>query len=852
MIGSKLAHYDITGHLGSGGMGDVYQATDSKLGRSVAIKVLSEAFARDTDRVMRFEREARVLAALNHPNIAAIYGLEQVDRGKFLVMELVEGETLAERIKRGPIPVAESLGIAKQIAEALEEAHEKGIIHRDLKPANIKVTSDGKVKVLDFGLAKAYEADASNANLSNSPTIASIAGTNVGVIMGTAAYMSPEQAKGRPVDRRTDIFAFGCILYEMLTGRRAFDGEDVSDILSAVLRMEPDLRLIPADVPPPVRNLLRLCLEKSAKNRRADATDVRLDIEEALKPAEPAAVGAHVPRSSVLPWILVAVLTLLVVALALTAWRYIQLPRDTTVRRFSVGAPYMPNTNQVAVSPDGRLVTYLAVGADGITPLLWIRPIDSITARSLAGTELATGTTGAQAALHPFWSPDSRFIGFFSPAERKLKKIDVRGGAPQTICEMAAGYGGGTWSDSGTIVFSDGATLYRVPAGGGTPIRILELDVSKQETAHRFPFFLSNSDQFLFSAWSTDESKRAIYLGSLDGTKPTHLLAAASMPAFAPPGYLLYQREGTLMAQVFNVGSRRLEGDAVPIAENLGFNAGNGRSSFTVSREGTLAYTAGGGPTRSQLHWYDRSGKEARVVGSPDTYQQVRLSPNEKVVVYQRWDIDSGSTAIWTLDLTSGITSKFFSIPGNVNDPVWSPDSRQVAFRLPKGIVVKDLGGTVERLLFASDQGLNLEDWSSDGQWLVFRNRRSINALPLLGDLKPNRLFESSFVQDEVRRQVSNSGGSQPRWRKDGRELFYLSTDAKLMSVAIGPGPVVESGPPKVLFQTKIVFNQGVDQFDATADGKRFLLLEAFDRPQEVRTPITVVLNWIDDIKRVK
>ena len=450
MIGTKLAHYEITSHLGSGGMGDVYQATDSKLGRSVAIKFLPEAFSHDSERVARFEREARVLASLNHSNIAAIHGLEESGERKFLVMELVDGETLAERIKRGPIPVDESLNIAKSICEALEAANEKGVVHRDLKPANVKITPDGKVKVLDFGLAKAFENESANAALSNSPTL-SMAATNAGVILGTAAYMSPEQAKGRPVDKRTDIFAFGCVLYEMLTGHAAFGGEDVPEILSRVLQREPDWTLLPANVPPTIQRLLRLCLQKDPKKRRQTATDVRIDIEQAL--AEPTAESAAgFARPTTLQWAPVVLALLAGAAITgLFAWLHarsfgvLQEPLRLAIPVVP-GTPsaYDSNLGQPEISPDGKTIVYYAIRNGTIQLML----------RGLDQNE-ATVIAGAEDAEFPFFSPDSKWVGFFVFTSRELKKVPISGGSPITISSVVGGndFVGASWGADDRIVF---------------------------------------------------------------------------------------------------------------------------------------------------------------------------------------------------------------------------------------------------------------------------------------------------------------------------------------------------------------------------------------------------------------
>ena len=694
--GTRVGSYEVIALLGAGGMGEVYRATDTNLKRQVAIKVLPASVSSDPDRLARFQREAEVLAALNHPNIAAIYGLEKSAGMTALVMEIVEGPTLADRIAQGAIPLDEALPIARQIAEALEAAHEQGIIHRDLKPANIKVRADGMVKVLDFGLAKAMETTgASSASASMSPTL-SLHATQAGIILGTAAYMSPEQARGAAVDKRADLWAFGVVFFEMLTGRRLFEGGTISDTLAAVLMKEPNWTALPPNTPAPLRRLLRRCLEKDRKRRLDSAADARLEIDDALTtPATVATAASGKPGTrGTLGWVVAGVAVLGLSTALVPAVRHVLEPApDVTVRRFTFEPPLMANSNFVAVSPDGRRIAFTANGP-GNTPVLWVREMDAVAARVLAGTEFANG---------PFWSPDSRSIVF--AANSKLKRIDLAGGAPQTLCD-APNTTGATWNDQGVIVFSNNNMLYRVSASGGQPSKLLDLDASKQETSHAYAFFLPDNKRVLFTAWSSDPSKRAIDVVSIETGERVRVVDAASMAVYSPAGFLLYQRSGTLMAQPFDAERAVVTGNAVPIAEELSYSTITGRSSFSVARNGTLVYTAGTlAAANRQLSWLDRSGTLLGTVGNPDSYRQVRLSPDERRIVYDRLN-SGGDYDLWLLDVSSSIASRFTADPGNDVDPVWSSDGRQVAFTSTRGgkqdVYIKTIGASQDELLFAS------------------------------------------------------------------------------------------------------------------------------------------------------
>src|SRR5215468_671170 len=615
-----IAHYRITAKLGEGGMGEVWRATDTKLNRDVAIKILPEAFAQDSDRMARFQHEARVLASLNHPGIAAIYGVE--DRA--LVMELVEGPTLAERIAQGPIPLEEALTIARQIAEALEYAHERNLIHRDLKPANIKVTPEGRVKVLDFGLAKAMAAETAPGDPASSPTL-TMRSTQLGVLLGTAAYMSPEQAKGKTVDKRADIWAFGVVLIEMLTGRQLYGGETISDTLAAVLMKEPPLDGLPGDTPPGIRRLLRRCLAKDAQQRLRDIGDARIVIDECL--ANPRAEEAEVKTaaSDKKPGVWIGAAGALAIALAALALvHFRENPVESSVLRFTLGPPdgaafghTFGLVSAYAVSPDGRRVAFVAHSAGG-KDQLWVRSLSTFAAQPLLGTEDAS---------YPFWSPDSRFIGF--GADGKLKKIDANGGPAVTLA-AAPDLRGGTWN--GDVILFAGrrsGPLQRVSSAGGASRPATRLDESKRE-ANRFPWFLADGRHFLYCASFPGQTHTNIRIGSLDSADAKPLLEADSNAIYAS-GYVLYLHESNLMAQPFDPKRLTNTGDAVPIAEKVGriYNLAGAFGIFSTSANGVLAYLSGASGALG-LTWLDRTGKHLGNVGDPGLLGRVRISPDGK------------------------------------------------------------------------------------------------------------------------------------------------------------------------------------------------------------------------------
>jgi Tol biopolymer transport system component len=898
--GTRLGPYQVLSALGAGGMGEVYRARDGKLNRDVALKVLPQAFAQDTERMARFEREAQVLAALNDPNIASIYGLEDSSGTPALVMELVEGPSLADRLAEGPIPVPEALQLAKQIADALDYAHQRGIIHRDLKPANIKITPDGRVKILDFGLAKAFETGAatqsSASGVSRSPTL-TLAATQEGVILGTAAYMSPEQARGHQADKRSDIWSFGVVLFEMLTAKQEFAGDTVSDSLAAVLRAEVEWSALPADLPAPARRLLRRCLERDRKRRLADIADARLELEEALAgSSEPVATAVAPPRGRAASrwWgALAALFALMAIALASVHFR--EKPPEWEVIRFQIPAPEKASfaPGGMALSPDGHRLAFVATEPDGRTSL-WVRPLDSVAAQPLPGTDNASA---------PFWSTDSRSIGFFIPG--KLKRIDAAGGPPQTVCDVPGTGVGASWNRDGVIVFASNSTgLFRVSQAGGTVTPLTALDASKRETYHARPWFLPDGRHFIYCARSRQAENEGIYLTTLEGRDRKRLVVAREAAAYAPPsggsekGHVLFLRDGTLMAQALDAGSFEPSGEPFFVADQVGYVITN--AFFSVSATGVLAYRSGSG-VNTHLTWFDREGKRLETVGPPGFYVEIQLAPDGKKVAVGKQDAQTGNRDLWLVDVEHGVPTRFTFDPAVDANPVWSPDGGRVVFNSTRdgvsNLFQKDAGGgRNEELLLKSDLEKRALDYSADGRFLLYgvfdpQTFSDIWVLPLEGERKPfpflnSRFGESqgqfspgpagaprwvAYTSDESDRnevyvqafsggpagasgkfQISSQGGGQPRWRSDGQELYYLSLDSRLMAVEIKTSPQFQHGVPRPLFTTRIVEGGSAlrvaARYSPSPDGKRFLISS---QPEETASaPTTVVLNWTAGLKR--
>jgi serine/threonine protein kinase len=901
MIGKTVSHYSIVDKIGQGGMGEVYQAKDLTLGRDVAIKVLPEEFARDADRVMRFHREAKLLASLNHPHIAAIHGLEESEGTNFLVLELVEGETIAGWLKRGPIPVEESLKIALQIAEALEAAHEKGVIHRDLKPANIKVTPEGKVKVLDFGLAKAFAMDQEQLKLSNSPTLSNTA-TQQGLILGTAAYMSPEQARGKSVDKRADIWAFGCVLYEMLTGRAAFQGEDVSEILAAVIRAEPEWSNLPVNLHGRLLEVLERCLKKDIRSRYHDISDVRVDVQKVL--TDPSGAFAHPVRTAesrnrlqlVLPWVVAAVVLTAIVA-GVVVWnlkstpslepRHVmrfdyQLPEG---QQFSPGSYLAFNPGSVfAVSPDGRQFAYA-------TPKgLYLRSLDESASKLVAGTEGGT--------RQPFFSPDGKWIGYYSVGDSKLKKIAVNGGVPVELCYVPQ-FLGASWGEDNTIVYGQApGGIMRISGNGGSS----ELVIKAKSEILEYPQVLPDGKSVLYTAQTNAQntgSARIMVQGGKPG-EPKELVAGFGA-RYLPTGHIVYSQGWyKIFAIPFNPARLEVTGGPVGMVDTV--------TAFAVSDAGTLVYTtqlskdAGQSVLFQQttLVWVDRDGKEEPIAAPRYIYISPNISADGTRVTVSAYAGPKCSIQVW--DLARKIMTRLTSGEKDDMQSIWTPDGKRIIFSSSLTgtntlcwMTANGTGG-VEKL--ASVPGRMLRPWSisSDGKNLAlvesWGTRAGISMMSMEGDhtlklllhdekydviqpkISPDgkwvaysstesghyEVYVRSFPDVErAKAQVSMSGGNSPLWSPNGRELFFLSNDNSVMAAAVQTVPTFKLETPKTLFKsTTVSVSRGNigHPWDISPDGKRFLMIKppaptvATPQPPTPQPKINVVVNWLEELKQ--
>jgi serine/threonine protein kinase len=880
-IGTRLGPYEILAAIGAGGMGEVYRARDTKLGRDVAIKILPQAFASDPERLARFEREARALASFSHPNIGAIYGIEESadDQGvrhKALVLELIEGETLAERLARGRLAIDEVLHVSGQIANALEAAHEKGIVHRDLKPANIKITPGGVVKVLDFGLAKTAVRPGEASHLS---TVVSD-GTRDGTVLGTAAYMSPEQARGLAVDKRTDIWAFGCVLYEMLACRAAFGGTTATDTFAGIIEREPDWTALPQDTPARWRELLASCLVKDQRRRLRDIGDARFSLEVSVPPGV-----TEASRPATRPWSnatrqAVAAATLLMVAASIAiGWLLRRPPAAGVVSpgqiRLSLPPPagflFTQDSERVsfALSPDGTQLAFVTSG-QGATRI-WLRLLSASTAHPVTGTE------GARSV---FWSPDSTAMAFF--AGDKLKRIDVKGGVPVTICDVPAGIGlYGSWSSGNEIVYAsvEGDAIYRVPIAGGTPVVVVTRDRARSETRVNWPWFLPDGKRILFITRLDDEPSQLTVGG--DGQPPRRVAPMHSTVQWVEPGYLVFARDGTLVAQRFDLAAERLVGEPIPIADPVEYLYQTAKAGFTASRNGILAYRSDLDVHR--LLWFDRAGKELGSIGAPGKYQLGSISRDGNSVAFDRSDPRSGAQDLWVFDLKRTVETRITSAPSSDAFPKWIGDHALVFVAAPSGpphLFRKDLASGETRELTPVSALQTATDVTTDDSTLAYNQRTprgnfDIWTLSLSGPAAPKPFLSSPFnevdlrfspdgraaawTSDESGRQelyvaprstpgsrtrVSPDGAGVPVWSRSGEELFYLTPDGRLMTVTIKTTPSLSIGTPALLFTIK---GKGWQSFDVAPDGRFLAVVPQIFAGEQ---PLNVVLNWTATLPR--
>ena len=885
MIGQTLSHYKIIEKLGAGGQGEVYLAEDSRLDRKVALKILPQHLSERAELRERFEREARAVSSLNHPHICTLYDIGEQDGIHFLVMEHLEGETLAARLEKGALPLEQTLEYAIQIADALDKAHRQGVVHRDLKPGNIMLVKSG-AKLLDFGLAKLHAAETPT-NLSALPTEqASL--TAEGTILGTLQYMAPEQLEAKEADSRTDIFAFGAVVYEMATGKKAFEGQSQASLIAAIMGQDPrPMAELQPMTPELLDQVVKKCLEKEPDERWQSASDLMTGLKWVTEVGTPVdSLPSGTPPAAwrrAIPWGIAAVATGAVILVSLFFRADTEVPQ---IVHSSVLPPeetvFDSNAGPMALSPDGQLLAFV-VQTPEEKRMLWVRPLDSGSAQLLPGTE---------DAFAPFWSHNSRSLGFF--ADGKLKKIDASGGTVETLYSPVERGMGGTWNQDGIILFHGGRGkgIQRIPSTGGASTPVTALNENLGEFAHRWPFFLPDGNHFLYLAEtrSSDQTDK-VYLSSLDGNSPTLLLNSNSNAIYAAPGYLLFWREGTLRAQRFDPERLQLMGEALPVVPNVRFDALSQGGLFSASQNGVLTYQAGSQAGLSQLIWFDRTGNQLEPVGEPGNYYFPRLSHNGLRVAVDVSDLQNNGD-IWLYELSRPVPLRFTFDPVNDSAPVWSPDDSRIVFSSTRegarvDLYQKTVGSTAnEEVLLANEFDTAPTDWSPDGDFIALRVWRpdqndfdiwvfSIQdqkATPFLatpfneeeGQFSPDgkwmvyisdesgqdEIYVQPFPGPGAKWRISTKGGGMPRWGPDGRELFYLATDQRLMRVDIKMAPEVEIGEPQSLFLTRLKWlGMGPTQYDVSADGQRFLINTLVE--EQDTTPITLVLNWFEELKRL-
>ncbi|MGA2363354.1 MAG: protein kinase [Candidatus Aminicenantales bacterium] len=894
-------HYEVLEKLGQGGMGEVYQTLDKNLGRQVAIKILPEEFSTDPERLARFEREAKLLATLNHPNIAAVYGFEEAKGLRFLVLELVEGETLQTHLGRGVLPMDEALETCRQVAEGLEAAHERGVVHRDLKPGNIMITPEGKVKILDFGLAKAYTGESTGIDIANSPTITAQM-TEPGVILGTAAYMSPEQARGRSVDKRADIWAFGCILYECLTGKRAFQGETVSDTLAHILKGEPDWRSLPADTPANVRAVLRRCLEKDPRERFHDIADARIEIREsATFPFE----AISVSRRPSLLWLAActAVALLAGILIGPALMRYFRPAPSSSVvastikvepKHWLAGMPEVedlghPTRTAIAISSDARFVVYSATEENPgpqTMPRLYLRRMDQSEAKPI------TGTNGG---INPFFSPDNSWVGFW--ADGKLKKVPIEGGVPATLCDVSLLFGA-NWGRDNSIVFSDGSSagLSRVSAEGGKPETLTKPDPKREEASHRLPSWLPDRKAVVFTVMrQAGDQQPWLALLRLDKREWHVLLQDGADARYVPSGHLVFLRQGTLMAVRFDLARLEVIGQPFPLVENvvqafsIDGNKNTGAGQTGISDTGSLIYAPGGisPDPRNSLVWVDQRGVEQPVTALQAAFFAPRLSPDGQRIAYTTYRRER---PVWVYDLGTGTNYKLTG-EGRSSFPIWTPDGKRLLFPWRKSLESNlfwqpyDGSSPMERLA-TNESGKSPGSWSADGKTLAFVEFHldtgtdigmldvgSGRVTPFLNsqfnemhpefspdgrwiayasdESKRYEVYVRAFPGPGMKQQISTEGGDEPLWARNGKQLFYR-WENQVWAVNVRTDGGFATGKPRLLFEKPgYLGGAPIRGYDLSLDSQRFLMVKLDQRKPTPVTEMILVQNWFEELKRL-